>query len=121
MTCIILHIFFQLTVAQGFISSFSQNEETQQTELTIHSHKIIRDSEPKVFTHKILSENNNTYHIGVVNRPLHCGTKVGSGEFLFIGRWKLGVPFLSCAPRLKEWQKIKQEAIKLDNFDCVLK
>lgn len=115
-----MFVSFFFTVAQGFISSLNQNEDIQQTELTIHSHEVLRDSEPKVFRHKIINEKNDTFHIGTVNRPLQCGTKVGSGEFLFIGRWKLGIPFLSCAPRLKEWEKIKQEAIKSDNLDCVL-
>lgn len=108
-----------LAVARGFISSLFQNEAIQQTDLTIHSSDIMRDSEPKVFDHKIINEN-STYYVGTISRPLRCGTKVGSGEFLFIGRWRLGIPILSCAPRFTEWEKIKQEAIESDNLDCLL-
>lgn len=107
-------------VARGFISSLYQNEEIQQTELTIHSYEILRDSEPRAFDHKIMNGKNDTYYVGTISRPLHCGTKVGTGEFLFVGRWRLGTPILSCAPRFSEWEKIRQEAIENDNLDCIL-
>lgn len=107
-------------VARGFISSLYQNEYTQQTELTIHSHDILRDSETKVFHRVAHEKTNRTHHSGVLHRPLHCGTNIGRGEFLFIGRWRLGTPVLTCAPRWTEWKKIRQKAIESENFDCIL-
>lgn len=97
-----------------------QNELIQQTELTIHSHELVRDSEPKVFNSTVVTEENDIHYIGIVYRPLHCGTKVGSGEFLFIGRWRLGMPILTCAPRWTEWKRIRQKAIESENLDCLL-
>ncbi|GFT92722.1 meteorin-like protein [Nephila pilipes] len=105
-------------VVRGSISSIYQNEPLQRTELVIRTSKIFRDSEPRVFTPS--SSQSETFWTGVVYRPLHCGTKAGFGEFFFFGRWRLGYPFLKCAPRWTEWKKVRRRASFFDNVDCVL-
>ncbi|GFY46013.1 meteorin-like protein [Trichonephila inaurata madagascariensis] len=90
-----------------------------RTELEIRTRKIVRDSEPKVFTASATIQD-KTVRTGVVYRPLHCGTKAGFGEFFFFGRWRLGQPFLKCAPRWTEWKKVRRRAAFSDNVDCVL-
>ncbi|XP_054716975.1 meteorin-like protein [Uloborus diversus] len=105
---------------RGSISALYQNELMQRTELTVRSSAIIRDSEPKVFTPTEKLYGNNTVYSGVIHRPLHCGTKVGSGEFLFLGRWRLGDPIISCAPRWTEWKKVRRKAVMSETLDCVL-
>ncbi|KAG8182525.1 hypothetical protein JTE90_002063 [Oedothorax gibbosus] len=95
-------------VVRGTISALYQNELMQRTELTIRSRKILRDSNPGLF---------QSGPYGLVHRPLHCGTRAGKGEFLFLGRWRLGDPVLGCAPRWSEWKKVRKRA---DLAECVL-
>lgn len=44
-------------------------------------------------------------HTGTLHVPLTCQVKHGSGEFIFMGRKRLGDAVLWCAPRLEEWQQ----------------
>ncbi|GFQ70698.1 meteorin-like protein [Trichonephila clavata] len=106
-------------VVRGSISSIYQNVPLGRTELEIRTREIVRDSEPKVFTPPASIQDENVW-TGVVYRPLHCGTKAGFGEFFFFGRWRLGQPFLKCAPRWTEWKKVRRKAAFSDNVDCVL-
>ncbi|CAL1280262.1 unnamed protein product [Larinioides sclopetarius] len=107
-------------VARGSISSLHQNELFQRTELTVTAREIIRDSEPRVFSQGLSTISNRTAWMGVVHRPQHCGTKAGSGEFVFFGRWRLGDPILRCAPRWTEWKKVRRKAAFSENVDCIL-
>ncbi|XP_055950053.1 meteorin-like protein [Argiope bruennichi] len=107
-------------VARGSIFSLHQNEHFQRTELTITASEIIRDSVPRVFSEGLSPLNKKIAWKGVVHRPQHCGTKTGSGEFIFFGRWRLGDPILRCAPRWTEWKKVRRKATFSENVDCVL-
>ncbi|XP_035214783.1 meteorin-like protein, partial [Stegodyphus dumicola] len=105
---------------RGTISSLYENEITQRTELVVKARQILRDSEQKVFQTLSKSGKNLTTYSGVLYRPLQCGTRAGTGEFLFLGRRKLGDPILTCAPRWTEWKKIRQKAFSSGNLDCML-
>ena len=59
-------------------------------------------------------------HTGTLHVPLTCQVKHGSGEFIFMGRKRLGDPVLWCAPRLEEWQQWIQQAQMDGSAQCRL-
>jgi len=60
------------------------------------------------------------YLYGTVYVPLHCGAKHGPGEFIFMGRFVLGDPLLTCAPRLEDWLQVQRMAIREGSAQCSL-
>ncbi|GIY06243.1 meteorin-like protein [Caerostris extrusa] len=107
-------------VARGTVLSLNHNEDLQRTEMTISGREILRDSEPRVFSRPIRTSRNETVLTGVVHRPLQCDTKLGHGDFVFFGTWRLGDPMLNCVPRWTEWKKVRRKAAFSNNLDCVL-
>ena len=59
-------------------------------------------------------------HVGTLHLPLTCQVKHGSGEFVFMGRKRLGDAVLFCAPRLEEWQQWIQQAQNDGSAQCRL-
>lgn len=59
-------------------------------------------------------------HTGTLHVPLTCQVKHGSGEFIFMGRKRLGDAVLWCAPRLEEWQEWIQQAQMDGSAQCRL-
>jgi hypothetical protein len=59
-------------------------------------------------------------HTGTLHVPLTCQVKHGSGEFLFMGRKRLGDAVLWCAPRLEEWQQWIHQAQMDGSAQCRL-
>lgn len=59
-------------------------------------------------------------HVGTLHLPLTCQVKHGSGEFVFMGRKRLGDAVLFCAPRLEEWQQWVQQAQNDGTAQCRL-
>lgn len=72
------------------------------------------------FQDKNGSQSLTSVHYGVLQRPLKCGTKVGQGEFLFMGRLTLGNPRITCAPRIGDWKKIRRKAVLAGTNQCNL-
>lgn len=103
--------FFFPLVIQGTVSSLNNKAEMQVSELTVRKTKLLRDNPHKSWM--------NSMYI-TVNRPLKCGTKSGIGEFLFLGRWRLGLPMIHCAPRLSHWKEIRRKAISENANECQL-
>ena len=114
-------------IIQGTISSLFHNQELERSELTIRASSVIKDPVNNLFVINNSSSNdiaNN--HYGIIRyitlyRPLKCGTKAGSGtEFLFFGRWILGNPVISCAPKLTYWKHVKSKAMENGSYQCQL-
>lgn len=59
-------------------------------------------------------------HTGTLHVPLTCQVKHGSGEFIFMGRKRLGDAVLWCAPRLEEWQQWVHQAQTDGSAQCRL-
>lgn len=59
-------------------------------------------------------------HTGTLHVPLTCQVKHGSGEFVFMGRKRLGDAVLWCAPRLEEWQQWVHQAQTDGSAQCRL-
>jgi hypothetical protein len=68
------------------------------------------------------SENSyvHRYLYGTVFVPIHCGAKHGPGEFIFMGRFVLDDPVLTCAPRLEDWLRARRMAIEEGSAQCSL-
>lgn len=98
-------------IIQGTVSSLNDKPSMQVTELSIRTTKLIRDNVHKSWM--------NSKYV-TLNRPLKCGTKSGVGEFLFLGRWRLGLPVIHCAPRLSHWKEIRRKALSDDTNECQL-
>lgn len=56
----------------------------------------------------------------ILHRPLNCGTKAGTGEYLFLGKWELQNPILYCIPRVAEWKKVRRKAMESGMNECLL-
>jgi hypothetical protein len=69
-----------------------------------------------------ISENSHMhrYLYGTVYVPIHCGAKNGAGEFIFMGRFVLDDPVLSCAPRLEDWLRARGLAMQEGSAQCFL-
>lgn len=53
--------------------------------------------------------------------PRHCDPQHGPGEFVFMGRKRLGDLTLVCAPSLSEWADIVRTMNSDGTSHCVLK
>lgn len=60
------------------------------------------------------------YLYGTVYVPIHCGAKHGPGEFIFMGRFVLDDPMLTCVPRLEDWLRARRMAIEEGSAQCSL-
>jgi hypothetical protein len=69
-----------------------------------------------------ISENSyvHRYLYGTVYVPIHCGARHGTGEFIFMGRFVLDDPVLSCAPRLEDWLRARRTAMQEGSAQCFL-
>ena len=71
-------------------------------------------------THEKIPKDTYLYHspqndisIGTESRlyfPLSCKARKDSGEFLFVGRYRLGRRLLQCAPRRKDFEELWERA-----------
>ncbi|XP_054155144.1 meteorin-like protein [Oppia nitens] len=117
-------------IIEGSINSLFHNKPLERSEVTVRAHRVIKD--PVDNTYQTLGHNNSVSvdaiisQYGIVKhytiyRPLRCRTKAGSGtEFLFIGRWLLGSPVISCAPKLEHWKHVKSKALESGTNECQL-
>ncbi|GBN73724.1 hypothetical protein AVEN_223743-1 [Araneus ventricosus] len=105
-------------VFQGKVTDLFHNKLLQVTELTVHISKTHRTNELQKFPSISDSEVEPKYVI--LQRPLKCGTKAGSGEYLFLGKWILGNPSLDCIPRITEWKKVRRKALMSRSNECLL-
>lgn len=110
-------------VLLGTVSSLYHNNNLQETEMTIRVSSVLRHSGEldDLWRQKNeLAKNFNDANYTVIHRPLKCGTKSGSGEYVFMGRWMLGNPTVHCVPRYSEWKKIRRKALSEGTNQCQL-
>jgi hypothetical protein len=60
------------------------------------------------------------YLYGTVYLPIHCGAKLGPGEFIFMGRFVLDDPVLTCGPRIEDWLHARRSATQDGSVQCSL-
>uniref|UniRef100_T1J800 NTR domain-containing protein n=1 Tax=Strigamia maritima TaxID=126957 RepID=T1J800_STRMM len=109
-------------VAKGIITSIRDNNQLERSEIKIKAHKVIREAttpvfkqQQNMFTNDELQEQYTTLHV-----PSKCHVMQDDGEFVFMGRLRLGDPILRCAPRLEEWNKLKDQVAVSGRSQCTL-
>ncbi|GFQ93517.1 meteorin-like protein [Trichonephila clavata] len=109
-------------VLQGKVTNLFHNQRLQVTELTVRISKIHRANELQKFPRisNDITETVTPSKYVILQRPLKCGTKAGSGEYLFLGKWILGNPSLDCVPRITEWKKVRRKALQEGSNQCLL-
>ena len=68
--------------------------------------------------------NSNTIkekYTDTISVPKKCGVHRGDGEFLFLGRFRLGKAILQCAPRLEEFAQMWHQALNRKTNPCTMK
>lgn len=104
-------------LAKGTISGIYENQELSRTELTVRARNVARQNKP-VFHSEEEPDFRGMY--GTVHVPLACKVKHGSGDFLFMGRMFFDSPVLTCAPRVEEWDAVRELAIRDGTNQCEL-
>ena len=59
-------------------------------------------------------------HYATLHVPIKCQAKHGTGEFLFMGRQRLGDAILWCAPRAEDWSRWVRQAQTDGTAQCRL-
>ena len=129
-------------VARGTISSIFNDDQLDRTLLTVRATRVIRQVSP-VFrskrSHQLIrapskwrgmdgveadlsapSGRSDNEHLATLHVPRRCQAKHGGGEFVFMGRQRLGDAILWCAPRLEEWQQWIQQDHLRQSAQCRL-
>ncbi|XP_075231103.1 meteorin-like protein [Lycorma delicatula] len=111
-------------VTRGIIRSVETLEDLKVSELTVKVTKQLRESTPgddleESVENNDISSLDNEEEIKL-HVPEHCGARRGAGEFVFMGRRKLGDLVLRCAPRLEDWAEIVRSENAKGSAHCVL-
>jgi len=53
-----------------------------------------------------------------ISIPQHCGMQAGAGEYILMGRMKLGSPTLQCVPQLDQFRQIAKK--RADQAPCYI-
>jgi hypothetical protein len=96
-----------------------QNEQTEVEVLPVVKNALL-DSSSSSDTNITENSYMHRYLYGTVYVPIHCGAKHGPGEFIFMGRFVLDDPMLTCAPRLEDWLRARRMAIQEGSAQCSL-
>jgi len=114
-----LHPLFKPHNTTTFEYSLLHKEQNEADEFPVAVTNAILDSSSSGGN---ISENSyiHRYLYGTVYVPVHCGAKHGAGEFMFMGRFVLDDPVLSCAPRLEDWLRARRMAIQEGSAQCFL-
>ncbi|XP_076069381.1 meteorin-like protein [Oratosquilla oratoria] len=117
-------------VARGIITGVSNDPRLLKTQVTVSASKVFQQTSPvfRPVHRQPLDPGNNALRAdaatgsyeGVVQVPLKCGAQHGEGEFIFMGRIRLGEPMLWCAPRRIEWAEITKRALSAGSAHCIL-
>ena len=121
-------------VARGSISSIYNDIQLERTLMTVRASRVIRQASSVFTSHasadaparwsrrkrKLIAAPSKWKgmdgveedlsdpaqdHVATLHVPLSCKVKIGGGQFVFMGRKRLGDAVLFCAPRLEEWQQ----------------
>lgn len=136
-------------VARGFITALYNDATLERTLMTVKATRVVRQASdvfqplhnkrPKRQADRrrlvaapskwrgmdgveedLTNEIDDGEHTGTLHVPLTCQVKHGSGEFVFMGRKRLGDAILWCAPRLEEWQQWMEQAKRDGTAQCRL-
>ncbi|CAH1795397.1 unnamed protein product [Owenia fusiformis] len=103
-------------VVVGSMDKLFHDVNTNESELSLSVAKIIRQKSQRF---KRTTNEKGRYH-GSVIAPLKCNIRKGEGNFIFMGKLRLGRAILHCAPRLSQWEELKKIAIKNEDYICDL-
>ncbi|XP_013387423.1 meteorin-like protein [Lingula anatina] len=104
-------------VVIGAMEKVENNQELEETTMHLQLASVVRQ---KITRFKRQSFHGDIKYTGSVVAPLKCGIRHGEGDFLFTGRMRLGKLRLQCAPLLKDWERLKHQAIKQGIYPCRL-
>lgn len=129
-------------VARGFITALYNDAALERTLMTVKATRVIRQASDVFAPSKRLKRlvpipskwrgmdgveedltneiDDGAEHTGTLHVPLSCQVSHGSGEFVFMGRKRLGDAILWCAPRLEEWQQWVDRANRDGTAQCRL-
>ncbi|ENN73611.1 hypothetical protein YQE_09858, partial [Dendroctonus ponderosae] len=112
-------------VTRGIIHSVENNDQLEQSLVTVKITKLIRHTSAEEFLQDVDSNDvlpgPYTQKEVTVNVPQHCGINHGLGEFVFMARRKLGDLTLLCAPRLETWALQVSKLNDEGHSHCVLR
>ena len=57
---------------------------------------------------------------GHVHVARHCGAHEGRGQYVLMGRHRLGVPMVTCTLAADDWRRIRTDAERAGTNECVL-
>ncbi|CAH2292143.1 Hypothetical predicted protein [Pelobates cultripes] len=100
-------------VVRGSIESVSHDEVSRMSRVDIKARKVYRQRN-SIFQ---LDDSTGDW-AGPIRTLLQCRVKKGEGEFLFTGSEHFGDAWLGCAPRLRDFHHIYQEAKELRTNPC---
>ena len=105
-----------------------ESEEESDTEIHVLPSKVIRQKHKQFLESRTTDFNSKSHphkqsqaeNQGSIYMPKKCGVKKGSGQFLFVGRQRLGRALLHCAPRLEHFVRLWSKAVSQGVNPCVL-
>jgi len=104
-------LIFSFAVTRGHIESVDDLQELEQARINVRVNILLRES---------TAATNNTDNLVSYHVPRHCEPHHGPGEFVFMGRRRLGYMALSCAASLGEWTTLVATMNKDGSAHCVL-
>lgn len=110
-------------VIQGIVTNLYHNRELGISELTVRVTELHRTNglNELIVPHDFSTSSGSVPpQYVILHRALNCGTKAGTGEYLFLGKWELRNPVLYCIPRVAEWKKVRRKAVESGMNECLL-
>ncbi|XP_067137173.1 meteorin-like protein [Centruroides vittatus] len=104
-------------VLRGTVSALDHDHSLRRTEITVRAVRVLRDAAGGLERSRGRKTDPAADYY-VVHRPLKCGTRAGAGQYLFVGRWLLGYPVVTCAPRYSDWKKMRRKALVRGTGQC---
>ena len=94
------------------------HEEANETAVYVRVRRWIQPIQ--VVDDAILSEDIISPNRSILIAPYSCGMRSGIGDFLFVGRLRLGRIHMRCAPRIEDFSTTYVKAVQEDNHRCIL-
>lgn len=124
-----LFLFFSFSVTRGTIHSIDDKQELEIAEINVKITKVLRHSTDELSLSNLEEDAQNEVDAGALvagdvikmNMPRHCEPQHGPGEFVFMGRKRLGEMTVVCAPTLTEWAEMARSMNSDGTSHCVLK
>ncbi len=122
-----LYVVCVFPVAHGRIDTVFHDMASLETEVRIDATKVLRQRH-KIFKkvqhpdvmEDVLMMSHGAQYKGAVYFPHKCGIRKGEGQFLFIGKVRLGRAQLRCAPRMEDFEAMWKQAVQEARNLCLL-